>query len=735
MAIPQQFQRGIDAILNAYTTGISVRVQADVQNNIGLAESRADGVEGDASTVLVAEQDKIQNDINHWRQWILRPNKQSAENQSIGLKALNIAIKEMAAFRITDQEVRAAWATARESGRAFVLQETERQLAGAAPLSQAQIRSSLANIGPGGVLKSADVGVTQLKASGDPLFAKPDVFTPGDDEAFGVNFAAEEDKTRQEIAGADPLFKFVAPEDIPPPRGDPQIPPIPGQRLPPGSGDPGDGIPDIAKDDPTAADPISTDFQLGPMPAWWPIDFFKWPPDVTFGQDATDAFRNVFKFVMDGAAGPKLRQLAEADAGQEQNADPIKSLDDQINEAILNNQFQYAGVLADIRDKPTDLELWAVAQQMASTPRDQLVLQNIQRGIQAQEGGLPHVGALSSAFDRLNQDPFQEASLFTSGNRPPQAGEFDTTAIARSFGLGPEALSEFSRNQLERIVEFKDFFLDAIQKFPRLPASILVLEPNQLKILGLAVPPGLGTSLSVPDSSLQTTDPFTTTPAQNIIGADGKPLAAGLSPGTINPDENQRQFLTLIRREADTASKQLSTGDIDAAEYERILTQLNSAATAFNATIPFDQQPAVMSKLRGGNLNLQQSVSQGLPGQTTTQSSGGIFTVPSNVSQELFGTPNLQVGPATATVQQGGVLGPAGSAFSAVGIRTPSGQAIQNMTPPEREQFFARAQLEGLTPETIQFESRQGTITGGTQPQTRDIFSRRRRKAERPGLF
>ena len=121
------------------------------------------------------------------------------------------------------------------------------------------------------------------------------------------------------------------------------------------------------------------------------------------------------KFIQD--ANGRLQLSPTGPSTGELRRDALLTLDQQIDEAVAEGSFDYARALANVRDRPTQLELWQAALDFATSPGDALILQNVQRGLAELErepgeiGSFPKPALLTQGFADLQTDPFQDQAL------------------------------------------------------------------------------------------------------------------------------------------------------------------------------------------------------------------------------------------------------------------------------------------------------------------------------------
>lgn len=134
-------------------------------------------------------------------------------------------------------------------------------------------------------------------------------------------------------------------------------------------------------------------------------------PDAQIFRDpATDQF-----FIRQPNGRLEQIRVPEEPSEAELRRQAIFSLDELINEAITQGDFTYARALTQIRDRPTEMELFDAALQFAKSPADQRIINNIRRGmaeVERPEGGianLPRDPFLVESFARLTADPFANA--------------------------------------------------------------------------------------------------------------------------------------------------------------------------------------------------------------------------------------------------------------------------------------------------------------------------------------
>ena len=204
-----------------------------------------------------------------------------------------------------------------------------------------------------------------------------------------------------------------------------------------------------APDATSRAQVLSGRVRAAPPPTWWRPEYGDYgratPTEVearkesaisgTYGQEARDAAlqyavgddKRTFakpETYVDPESGQRFYRSAATDAWhpiqqskESARRDAILSLDEQIDEAIIKGDLDYARALANVRDTPTKKELFDIAMQFAKSPGDSMILQNIQRGLskldkpEGELGVVPRPSGLLEAYAGLQADPYADAAL------------------------------------------------------------------------------------------------------------------------------------------------------------------------------------------------------------------------------------------------------------------------------------------------------------------------------------
>jgi len=143
--------------------------------------------------------------------------------------------------------------------------------------------------------------------------------------------------------------------------------------------------------------------------------------------------------------------------GERWQKDPIPTIDEQFNKAVLAGEFDRARALANLRDKPTDAKLFDIAMQYTQSPGDSFIMQNLQRGLARLDvapgsiGFVPRQSFLTDAYNKLFNAPDPFTALTPAESVPGKQLTGDVLADAEKIRLGwrtrqPET---FRRNESE----------------------------------------------------------------------------------------------------------------------------------------------------------------------------------------------------------------------------------------------------------------------------------------------
>lgn len=409
----------------------------------------------------------------------------------------------------------------------------------------------------------------------------------------------------------------------------------------------------------------------------------------------------------------------------------LLSLNQQIDKAIIEGDFQYASALAAIADRPTSQDVFDRALAFAKSSGDSFILNQIQRGLQSTTATpgdlrrLPKNSFLTQAFLDLTADPFEQARLVTPENRPaPVAAQQAQTTTPTAEQAVP-AVQAAREDPLAGRSELQNTGFEEGGAFPQ-PGTGEGTGPS---LFGLGAPggdPSAEGGVSFPSAGPQPAVPigdFSTGFAQGLqrgglpvsgqqVQEFGQGARQGLTQGGLgllfpgDPGETRPgQF-------PETAPQGLPSNLLNILSNPKQAALLRSGAgqdgqgrselqdTGFEEGGAFPGGGGLSAGSQPIGTGIQQAVERFATKNDAALGGGELQTLGS-----LFGD-GIQLSRGIEDLIAGKEVQRQKQVLPALGFRTPNISNFNRLTLREQSEFMALAQLAGLTPEEVQREIR-----------------------------